>query len=184
MTDEQAIRLSQNGDRDAFRHLVERYKDTLYGTAFLMTGDRTAAEDHVQEAFLSAWRGIRRFQRGRPFKPWVVRVLVNAVVSHRRRRSPSTAPLEEAEQTKDPSDVVESMMAGTRHETVRGALSRLSPEHRQVVVLRYFADMTVPEVAQSVGVREGTVKSRLHRALGRLREELEKSCERRGGDGQ
>ena len=70
-------------------------------------------------------------------------------------------------------------MAGTRHEMVRGALRRLSPEHRQVVVLRYFADMTVPEVALSVGVREGTVKSRLHRALGRLREELEGD-----GDGQ
>ena len=184
MTDEQAIRLCQDGDRDAFRHLVERYKDTLYGTAFLMTGDRTVAEDHVQEAFLSAWRGIRRFRIGRPFKPWVVRVLVNAVVSHRRRRSFPTAPLDEADRTEAPSDVVESVMAGTRHEMVRRALRRLSPEHRQAVVLRYFAEMTVPEVALSVGVREGTVKSRLHRALGRLREELEESRERRGGDGQ
>ena len=179
MTDAEAIQLCQDGDRDAFRHLVERYKDTLYGTAFLMTGDRAGAEDQVQEAFLSAWRGIRRFQRGRPFKPWIVRVLVNTVVSHRRRRSLSMAPLEEADRAEDSSDVVESVMAGTRHEMVRGALQRLSPEHRQVVVLRYFADMTVPEVALSVGVREGTVKSRLSRALGRLREELEGD-----GDGQ
>ena len=184
MTDEEAIRLCQDGDRDAFRHLVERYKDTLYGTAFLMTGDRAVAEEQVQEALLSAWRGIRRFETGRPFKPWVVRILVNGVVSQRRGRSVSVAPLDEADREDDSSDVVESVMASARRQMVRNALARLSPQHRQVVVLRYFADLTVPEVALSVGVREGTVKSRLHRALGRLREELEGFGEREAGDGQ
>ena len=63
MTDEEAIRMCQEGNRDAFHHLVEQYKDTLYGTAVLMMGNRSSADDHVQEAFLSAWRGIGKFRR-------------------------------------------------------------------------------------------------------------------------
>ena len=69
MTDSEAVVRCQNGDRDAFRHLVDQYKDVLFGTAVLMTGNRATTEEHVQEAFLSAWRGIRGFRRGRPVKP-------------------------------------------------------------------------------------------------------------------
>ena len=87
MTDSEAVVRCQNGDRDAFRHLVDQYKDVLFGTAVLMTGNRATAEEHVQEAFLSAWRGIRRFRRDRPVKPWFLRILVNTVLSWRRKRS-------------------------------------------------------------------------------------------------
>ena len=132
MTDDEAVLRCQDGDREAFRHLVEQYKNPLYGTAYLMTGNAAQAEEHVQDAFLLAWRGIKSFQRGRPLKPWLMRIL-------------------------------------------RQALAQLTPEHRQVVVLRYFADLTVPQVARSAGVREGTVKSRLHRALRQMRELLEQS---------
>lgn len=69
MTDDEAVLLCQNGDRDAFRHVVEQYKNPLYGTAYLMTGNAAIAEEHVQEAFLRAWRGIRTFRRGRPLSP-------------------------------------------------------------------------------------------------------------------
>ena len=174
MTDDEAIRLCQEGGRDAFGHLVERYKDTLFGTAVLMKGSRTAAEDHVQDALLAAWRGISGFRRGRPFKPWVVRILVNGIVSRGRRRAVATAPLDEAKPTADPGapDLAEAADAGRRHELVQGALGRLSPEHAQVVTLRYFADLSVPDTARALGIREGTAKSRLHRALGQMREEL------------
>ena len=87
MTDSEAVIRCQNGDRDAFRHLVEQYKDLLYGTAVLMTGNRDTAEDQVQEALLSAWRGIRGFHRGRPVKPWFLRILINTVLSWRRKKS-------------------------------------------------------------------------------------------------
>ena len=102
MTEAEAIRLCQEGSPDAFRHLVEQHKNTLFGTAVLMTGDRAAAEEHVQEAFLSAWRGISGFRRGSPFKPWVVRILVNRIVSSRRARALPTAPLEDAERVTRP----------------------------------------------------------------------------------
>ena len=185
MTDDEAVRRCQDGDRDAFRHLVEHYRDPLYGTAFLMTGDRALAEEQVQEALLLAWRGIGGFRRGRPVKPWLMRILVNAVLAQRRRRALATVPLEgaghadgegesDAPAADEPSQL-ETIEAREERADVRRALARLTAEHRQVVVLRYFADLTVPQIARSVRVREGTVKSRLHRALRQLRELLEES---------
>jgi len=93
MTDEQAVLRCQDGEREAFRHLVERYQDVLFGTAVLMTGNRAQAEEHVQEAFLAAWRGIQGFHSDRPVKPWLIRILVNTVVSQRRRRAVATVTL-------------------------------------------------------------------------------------------
>ncbi len=172
MTDDEAIRRCQEGDREAFRHLVETYKNSMYGTALLMTGNPALAEEHVQDALLNAWRGIRRFQRGRPVKPWLMRILVNAVVSQQRRRSLSTVSLDESLPIGAPGDEAEAV---ENRELLRQALDQLTPEHRQVVVLRYFADLTVAEVARSAGIREGTAKSRLHRALRQMRELLDQS---------
>ncbi len=175
MTDDEAVLRCQDGDRDAFRHVVEQYKNPLFGTAYLMTGNAAIAEEHVQEAFLLAWRGIRTFRRGRPLKPWLMRILVNAVLAERRRRSLTTVPLEDSPPLEAPARAGESIETSEDREVLRQALEQLSPEHRQVVVLRYFADLTVPQVARSAGVREGTVKSRLHRALRQMRELLEQS---------
>ena len=87
MTEDEIIRRCQAGEREAFRCVVEQYQDVLYGTAYLMTGNRTTAEDQVQEAFISAWQGIGSFRVGRPLKPWLVRILVNKVLSYRRANS-------------------------------------------------------------------------------------------------
>ena len=172
MTEELAIARCQEGDRDAFRYLVERYKDVLYGTACLMTGSRIHAEDHVQEALLSAWRGIQGFRQGQPFKPWLVRILVNEVLSQRRRRSLPTCGLEDEDQPGESTDLAEVAATQEDRRAVRQALAGLTAEHRQVIVLRYFAELTTSEMAQSLNVREGTVKSRLNRALGSLEERL------------
>ena len=175
MTDNEAIARCQEGDRDAFRHLVDRYRDVLFGTAVLMTGNRDVAEEQVQEALLSAWRGIRGFRQGRPVKPWLLRILVNAVLSHQRRRALPTVNLDgNGPDLPDnaASDPVESLDALESRLVLRRAIAGLSQEHRQVVALRYFSGLTVPETARVLGIREGTVKSRLHRALAILREQL------------
>ena len=178
MTDNEAIVRCQGGDRDAFRHLVEQYKDVLFGTAVLMTGNRAVAEEQVQEALLSAWRGIRKFRLGSPVKPWLVRILVNAVLAQQRRRALPTVnldgsdPDEPAASRIDPASALDSLENWME---LRRAIAGLSTDHRQVVALRYFADLTVPEVAKTLGVREGTVKSRLHRALAVLRQQLDES---------
>ena len=178
MTDNEAILRCQDGDRDAFRYLVEQYKDVMFGTAVLMTGNRAIAEEQVQEALLSAWRGIRGFRRGNPVKPWLLRILVNAVLAQQRRRTieavrfNDNGPEERDYGNHDPAETLDAL---ENRIALRRAIAELSPDHRQVVTLRYFAGLTVPEVARTLGVREGTVKSRLHRALAILRQQLEES---------
>ncbi len=167
MNDEEAIRRCQGGEREAFRHLVEGYGGVLYGTAYLMTSDAALAEDHVQEAFISAWRGIRGFKTGRPVKPWLVRILVNKVLSHRRRPSVPVVSLDEAAGTPGPAKEVENV------DLVSRALGRLTDEHRRVVTLRYFADLSLADISRALGCREGTVKSRLHRGLAQMCRALE-----------
>ena len=172
MTEDQAVLRCQHGERDAFRYLVERYQDIVFGTAYNMTRNRALAEELAQEAFLSAWKGIRSFRRGRPFKPWLMRILVNAVMAHRRRRTVETTPIEGSDLESDaehPEDLAESR---SEQQALQRAIGELSPDHRQVVVLRYFADMTVPEVSRASGLTEGTVKSRLYRAHQALRQQL------------
>jgi len=172
MNDAEAIRRCQDGDREAFHHLVERYKDVLYGTAYLMTGNESVAEEHVQDSFLSAWRGIGSFRIGLPAKPWLVRILVNTIVSQRRRLSIPTTPLEEAAYWQDGDDAADPAEQLENQQEVHQALAILSEEHRQVVMLRYFTGLSVPELAEVLGCPEGTVKSRIHRALGHMRVEL------------
>ena len=165
MSEQLAIARCQNGDRDAFRYLVERYKDVLYGTACLLTGSRAHAEDCVQEALFSAWRRIRGFRRGNALKPWLVRILVNVVLSRQGRRSAPRSLLED-DRRGEPA----AAAAASQEDwgAVKTSLAGLSAEHRQVVVLRYFAGLTTSEIAQSLNVTEGAVKSRLHYALGNL----------------
>ncbi len=169
MNEGEAIRRCQSGDREAFRHLVEQYGNVLYGTAYLMTRDRIAAEDLVQETLLLAWKGIRSFQAGRPMKPWLVRILVNRLMSLRRHHFIQTTPLQ-GEETLGRADEPAGLAQQTEtRDDVRRAITALPEEHRQVVMLRYFTDLSVPEVANVLGCPEGTVKSRLHRALEHLR---------------
>ena len=174
MTEDQAVLRCQHGERDAFRYLVERYQDIVFGTAYNMTRNRALAEELAQDAFLSAWKGIRSFRRGRPFKPWLMRILVNTVMAHRRKRTVDTTPIGESEveeesDAENPEDAAESR---SEQQVLQRAIGELSPDHRQVVALRYFADMTVPEVARASGLAEGTVKSRLFRAHQALRQQL------------
>ena len=180
MTDYEAVTRCQGGDREAFRHLVEQYQDALFGTAVLMTGNRAVAEEQVQEALLSAWRGIGGFRAGQPVKPWLLRILVNAVLAQQRKRAIPTAYLNggvnpdapDNEPASGEPDPAETLDALENRLALRRAVNGLSPEHRPVVALRYFAGLTVPEVAAALGLRQGTVKSRLHRALAILRREL------------
>ncbi|MDE2860031.1 MAG: RNA polymerase sigma factor [Chloroflexota bacterium] len=170
MIDEQdAIRRCQIGDRESFRPIVERYGSVLMGTIYLMVRDRAISEELVQETFVRAWNGIATFRLGRPLKPWLVRIAVNQALNANARRQTPVEPLSAANEggAADPG----FGQSDEQHE-VRQALSRLSADHRRVVVLRYFADLSTREAADALGIREGTVKSRLARALEQLREIL------------
>ena len=165
MTEELAIvHAVRRATATPFDYLVERYKDVLYGTACLMTGSRTHAEDYVQEALLSAWRGIRWVPaRDCPFKPWLVRILVNEVLSQRRRRSlPYPAGFEDEDHGTEESIGPGRSRAATQDDrrAVRTCADR--PHHRAQTGDRpalLCGAHHVTEMAQSLNVREGTVKS-------------------------
>ena len=165
------VREVQRGSTAALEELFRREWPRAYRAAYLVVHDAAAAEDIAQEAFLAAVRAIDRFDRRRPFGPWMHRIVVNRAIDVTRarslRREVDVAAAESAEAPPDPPSAPLS-------EEVVTALADLSPEHRAVVVLRFLFDYTPGEIAQALDMPRGTVNSRLRRALDRLGEVIER----------
>jgi RNA polymerase sigma-70 factor (ECF subfamily) len=164
-----------------FETLVDRRAlDRAYRIAGLILGDPIEAEDATHDAALAAWRRFAELREPARFEAWFGRILVNACRDRlrTRRRLPISV---EANGISPLQDLRSGDLADTavRHDALRSAIRSLSPEHREVVVLRYYADLTVEQIAERTGARAGTVKSRLHYALRRLRAEVDAS-----GDGR
>ena len=143
---------------------LSAYGDVALRTAYLILGDRAAAEDAVQEGFLRAWRSRHTLRDPGAERSWLLAIVANAARSERRRRVP--LPIGDAlapAAVRDPFADLDLAAA------LREALAALSPEQRAVVVLRVYLDRSVAETAAALGVEEGTVKSRLNRALVALR---------------
>lgn len=169
------IRRCQARDKDAFRLLVENYRKVMFGTAFLMTKDHGLAEDAMQEALVQMWRHLPSLRQGISLKAWLVRIVVNEVDRQRRKKRVPTVPLEYAQELADDCDDAATMMIRNEdHNNLRQALELLPTEVRETVILRYFSELSVPEIANIMQKPEGTVKSRLSRALARLNEILSK----------
>lgn len=167
------VRRFQAGDEEAFRALVEQHSRVLFGTAYLMTRDRGLAEDAVQGALTQMWKHLPSTRLRGSLKAWLVRIVVNEVKQQYRKKRVPTVPLEQAsEVASDPQETETVMVRDEERQHLGRALEMLPPEQREAVVLRYFSDLTVPEVAAVMGKREGTIKSRLSRALDRLGEIL------------
>ena len=167
------VRRCQAGDQEAFTRLVERYQSVLFGTAYLMLRDRGLAEDAVQEALIQIWKHLPSLRCQDSLRAWLVRIVVNEVKQQYRKKR---VPMVSLEQVSEMADYVEDadtpMLGDENRDRIRRALEVLPGEQREAVVLRYFSDLTIPEIAKALGQREGTVKSRLSRALGHLREIL------------
>jgi RNA polymerase sigma-70 factor (ECF subfamily) len=169
------IKAAQSGSEEALEHLYRRHWPWAHRAAYLVVHDEAAAEDIAQEAFLSAIRSLDRFDRRRPFGPWLNRIVVNRSIDWARARSlrRETAAELEAEPVSH-SDAPSSDLGSSAYsEDVMAALRQLSPEHRAVVVLRYLLDFTPGEIGRALGLPRGTVNSRLRRALDRLGNEIE-----------
>jgi RNA polymerase sigma-70 factor (ECF subfamily) len=159
------VRAAQEGSRADLEALFEAHWPRAYRAAFLVTHDAAAAEDIAQEAFLSAIRSLDRFDRRRPFGPWLHRIAVNRAIDWTRaRRLRAEVELGESHlAAEDPVPPGEDVLA---------ALARLPPEHRAVIVMRYLLELTPGEIAEALGLPRGTVNSRLRRGLDRLGSEL------------
>ena len=167
---------ARRGNDAAYDELVQRYTDMAFRTAYLVTGSAADAEEAAQDAFLKAYRALPGFRAGAPFRPWLLRIVGNES-RNRRRAAGRLAALElraaEGLGAGDaaPSPEAEAEAAEERRALLR-ALDGLGDEQRDVVTCRYLLQLSVEETAAALGVPEGTVKSRLARALDRLRERL------------
>ena len=125
----------------------------------------------MQEALIVAWKKIRNFKAGTNLRAWLNRLLINCISRLNRRKQLSTEPEEAALSLPDRStSPEESALNAETAAMLQSALKTLSVEHRTVLVLRFFNDLSLPEIAESTGWRVGTVKSRLHRATAALRD--------------
>jgi RNA polymerase sigma factor (sigma-70 family) len=173
----QALVRDTAADRDrAFARHLETSLDRSYALAAAILGDRDAAEEATHNAVCSAWRGLDDLRDIERLEAWFTRILVNACRDQLRRRRvrPLSVELPAGLAAPDRSGDLAS------RDGLERAMAALSPEHRMVVVLRYWRDLTVDEIAERTGERPGTVKSRLHYALEHLRAAYEPDSAERG----
>lgn len=175
MIDELLVKKAAKGDSTAFLKLSKQYQDGLYKTAFGILGNEHDAADAVQEALLKSYRDVKKLRNPQFFKSWLYRILVNRCIDIIRQRQRITP----VEQIWLPDTIEHS--SDTKLD-VSQAVAALDDQHRVVVVLRFFQDMTLNDIATVLDCPVGTVKSRLHRALQKLRVNLSTESDNIGGD--
>lgn len=171
------IENAMHGDQQAFRHLWDTHHAAAMAAALRLCHQRTLAEEITQGAFLLAWRGLPRFQKGSPFRPWLMRILYRHALDMMEKQRTYQQPLSldvilESEiplNSHNHAEQIDLQEQVAQREEVQHALAQLNVEQRKVVALRYGADLTEGDIAQVLGWPVGTVKSRLNRARERLR---------------
>ena len=180
--DEILVERARQGSIDAFRQIVDRYKVKMFRIAYDMTGNRHDAEDVCQEIFLKAHRSLHRFRGEAKLGTWLYRIAVNACYDHRSRKSFSAmkphaefednvevAAMFQEHTSHDPEKKAESSITQMH---IDKALKSLAPRERSIFVLRHYNDMPLKEIAATLRISEGAVKSILFRALKHLQRKL------------
>jgi RNA polymerase sigma-70 factor, ECF subfamily len=165
-SDASLIRAAQDGSAAAVDELFRRHWPAAHRAAYLVVHDAAAAEDIAQEAFLSALRSLAGFDRRRPFRPWLHRIVVNRAIDFSRARSLRRETAAEVS-----AEAPAAAPAGPGGELL-SALAALGPEQRAVIVLRHLLGYTPGEIAGMLELPRGTVNSRLRRGLDELAERL------------
>jgi RNA polymerase sigma-70 factor, ECF subfamily len=170
------VERAKRGDQDAYGDLVQAYQGIAFRTAYLIAGNAADAEDAAQEGFVKAWGALRRFRPGAPFRPWILQIVANEARNRRRaagRRAQLTLRTVAATPSGEAAPSPEAVAVGAEtREGLLAVVNQLRDDDRLVIACRYFLDLSEEETAAALGWRRGTVKSRLSRALGRLREQL------------
>ena len=164
------IRRAAAGDAEAWEPLVLEYQQAVFRLAYLLLGDADEAEDIAQETFMRAWNHLKRFDTARRLKPWLLSIAAN--LSRNRRRSASryvSALMRAFREEPRPTPLEEKNTRRAEADELWRAVQQLDLPDQQIVYLRYFLDLPVSETAEALQIAEGTVKSRLSRALEKLR---------------
>ena len=172
LEDAELIERARRGEVMAYEELVRRYQDVAVRAAHVIAPDGDA-EDAAQEAFVKAYAALGRFRTGSPFRPWLLRIVTNEARNRRRSAGRRTGLALRAAEDRPLGDAAPSpesaVLAHEARVTLMAALNLLRDEDREVIGARYFLDLSEAETADALGIPRGTVKSRLSRALGRLR---------------
>lgn len=175
MTEEGLVRRLKEGDKASFDLLYEKYKNMALHTAYLITGNLSDSEDVVQDTFVKVWLHCRDLKNEGGFKAWMMQILVRTAYKSGKRKS-RELPDEDIMRKADKSQGVsftEEVIAREEAQIITGAVRALPIRQRAVVVLYYYQECSVSEIASMLGILEGTVKSRLHTARKLLRRKLE-----------
>lgn len=172
--DRELVHAAREGEALAFDNLFYRYRDGIYRLGFAITKDPSAAEEIVVDTFARAHRAIERLEPDDSLRPWLYRVAINLSYNRRPRKGVTFSSLDDgtddlAAEAESPSDAAER---AERRRVVLECVDQLGPKHKTVVVLHYLNGLNLAEIAEVVEVPVGTVKSRLHYALRKLRVEL------------
>jgi RNA polymerase sigma-70 factor (ECF subfamily) len=177
--DTDLISRAAGGDPSAFQALVERHRSMVYRVAYQFAGNHHDAEDIAQEVFIKVYRSLDRFRQDAQLTSWMYRIVMNACIDHRRRQRPTiTAPFgDEAEQRmlntpEDTPGPEDRAYAGELGQVLESEIGRLPNGQRIVFVMRHHQGMKLCEIAEALGLAEGTVKRQLHAAVHRLRQAL------------
>ncbi len=170
--DNELIARARTGDHDSFALLVERYQELAFRTAYVILRDRAEAEDVTQDAFINAFYALDRFRLDRPFRPWLLTIVANGARNRlkalaRRNAATNRASTSPPAAGTDPVD--DAVEVEEQRISLGKLLDSLRDEDRLVIACRYLLELTEEETANALGCPRGTVKSRLSRALGRLR---------------
>jgi RNA polymerase sigma factor (sigma-70 family) len=169
------VERARQGDVTAYEELVRKYQDLATRTAYVIAGGADAL-DAVQEAFVKAYSSLERFRSGSSFRPWFLRIVANEAINRRRSARRHANLTLRAAEGRPPDDAVPSpetaALEQERHRELLAAINRLRPEDRLIIAYRYWFELSEAEMAEALGCARGTVKSRLSRALGKLRERL------------
>lgn len=169
----------KEGSKEAFDELYEKYKNMAIHTAYLITGNREDSEDIAQETFVKVWLHIRELKNNSGFKPWMMRILVRTayLVGRRHKKElPDDEMIKRMENRTDMSSL-DKVIQLEEAEMIAAAVKALPMKLKTVVVLYYYDSFSVKEIAEMLGLMEGTVKSRLHTARKRMQRMMERQYE-------
>lgn len=172
MDESTLIRHAANGDAAAWEPLVLAHQEAVFRLSYLLLGDPDDAEDNAQETFLRAWNHLKRFDTARPLRPWLLSIASNLASNRRRSVGRYLSALTRAFRNEPAfsASIEERSTRQMEASHLWKAVQTLGVPDQQIVYLRYFLDLSVAETAEVLKIAEGTVKSRLSRALERLRE--------------
>ena len=186
-SDQRVVVWARQGHEAAFRELVRRYERPVFSLLYRMVRDRALAEDLAQETFVKVLNGIKSYRPEFKFSSWIFKIANNAAIDHLRRRGLDTLSLDGAPSAETPAQMhATALQLGDRSESplervesrelgsaIEQAIDRLRPEYRSCILLRHVEGYSYEEIAESLELPLGTVKTYIHRARNELRGYLE-----------